>query len=142
LTRSGLRWSFWERSEKALEKIHELQSLITHERKNHLLAYACGESSILLTEHQTQCDNIRYLLSWAEGEIWVIQRTSGNDTNLCLSRVIKLVLHVLVGSAVPLMQLMQKEHTLPLRVTKYDNGMLVPVAATAAAPVGAVAFSH
>ena len=108
-----------------MEKFHELQNLIAYERKNHLLAYACGDSGILLTEHQTQCDNIRYLLTWAEGEIWVIQRTSGNDTNLFLSRVVKLVLHVLVGSVIPLMQLMQPEHTFPFRVTKYDNGMLI-----------------
>ena len=105
--------------------MHELQTFIAHERQNRLLVCTGGTGGMLLTHHQTQCDNIRYLLTWAEGEIWVMQHTSGDDTNQCLSRVVKVVLHVLVGSAIPLMQLIQKEHPVPLRATRYDKSMLI-----------------
>ena len=110
-----------------------LQTLVDDERKNGLLlAYACGSAcsdpysgGISPTAHQSQCDDIRYLLTWAAGEIWVVQRTSGHDTNQCLSRVVRVLLHMLVGAAIPLMQLMQKEHPVPLRATRYDRRMLI-----------------
>ena len=49
----------------------------------------------------------------------------GHDTNQCLSRVVRVLLHMLVGAAIPLMQLMQKEHPVPLRATRYDRRMLI-----------------
>lgn len=122
-----------------------LQTLIADERKNRLLlaypcgsacsdSYACGSACSdsyrggisSQKDHATQCDNIRYLLTWIEGEIWVIQRTSGHDTSQCLSRVVRVLLHMLVGSAIPLiMQLMQKDHPVPLRATRYHPGGLI-----------------
>ena len=87
------------------------------------------------TTHQSQCADIGYLLTWAEGEIWMMQKTSGCDSNRILSRVVTVVLSVVVGSAFPLMQLMQRLHPVPPSTgahtgqqpttKRYDNGVLI-----------------
>ena len=54
------------------------------------------------------------LLKLAEDEIWVMQRTTGHNTNISLSRVVTVVLAVCVGKTFPVMRLIIQEHPVPL----------------------------
>lgn len=114
---------------KALEEIKKLQCCISLEYKEQDGAYAVGVVS--------QLADINYLLAWAHGEIWIMQKTTGGDTNICLSRVVAVVLAVLFGSTFSFMHRLQTLHEVPSKkdtrtgqesstqIWKYENGALI-----------------
>jgi len=122
----------------ALEEIQKLQRFILHESQEQDRVCAMREDdSSSAAVRESQWADINYLLSWAQGEIWMMQETTGGDTNICLSRVVAVVLTVLSGSAFPLMQRMQTLHSVPPRLDtrtsqetttqhwKYNNRVLI-----------------
>ena len=62
------------------------------------------------------------LLKWAEDEIWVMQRTTGHNTNISLSRVVTMVLAVCVGKTFPVMRLIIPDHPVPPGLSEVANG--------------------
>jgi len=122
----------------ALEEIEKLQCFISHECTEQDRACAMdGDDTLLAAARESQRADIDYLLTWAHDEIWLMQQTTGSDTNCWLSRVVAVVLTVLFGSAFPLMHRMQKLHSVPSKkvartgqdsttqIWKYENGALI-----------------
>jgi hypothetical protein len=136
--RETLGWLFKKVSIMALEEIEKLQCFISHECTEQDRACAMdGDDTLLAAARESQRADIDYLLTWAHDEIWLMQQTTGSDTNCWLSRVVAVVLTVLFGSAFPLMHRMQKLHSVPSKkvartgqdsttqIWKYENGALI-----------------